>query len=249
MEHHAWLAKIPIAGAVHEAAIVPNHRIADTPLMLINPPLIGCGKVNKLVEQGLRFVGFEADYVLVTDLSTDSHGFPSTKNDDPVLKLILPEIERYPDAEERRLLYVAMTRAREEVHLLSSASNPSSFALELNENDYAIVDHSRDDGVANKCPSCESGFVVFVDFNNGFYGCSNHPICDYSEAKCPSCSGRVLRLSGSESSVCTNNQCAQIFEACPRCRSGAIIPKKGQNVVFEGCNTWPTCNFTRSIRS
>ena len=191
--------------------------------------------------------GLEADYVLVTDLSTDSHGFPSTKADDPVLKLILPKPELYPHAEERRLLYVAMTRAQEEVHLLSGASNPSSFALELNENDYAICDHSKSDLVENRCPSCESGFVVFVDFKNGFYGCSNHPVCEHSEAKCPSCSGRVHRLKGEDSAVCANEDCAQIYEACPKCPNGAIMPKKGRNGMFEGCNTWPACDFTRSI--
>lgn len=192
--------------------------------------------------------GLEADYVLVTDLSTDSHGFPSTKADDPVLSLVLPEPELYPNAEERRLLYVAMTRAREEVHLLSGASNPSSFALELNEKNYAICDHSKKDMVENRCPSCESGFIVFVDYNNGFYGCSNHPVCEHSEAKCPSCSGRVVRMKGEDNAVCSNEECAQIYDACPKCRNGALIPKRGRNGMFEGCNTWPDCGFTKSLR-
>ncbi|MGK7245438.1 ATP-binding domain-containing protein [Buttiauxella agrestis] len=40
---------------------------------------------------------------------------------------LLPQPEDYPDAEERRLLYVAMTRARHRVWLLFNKHEPSSF--------------------------------------------------------------------------------------------------------------------------
>jgi DNA helicase-4 len=42
-------------------------------------------------------------------------------------KALLPQPEDYPDAEERRLLYVAMTRARHRVWLLFNKQEPSSF--------------------------------------------------------------------------------------------------------------------------
>jgi len=50
--------------------------------------------------------------------------------DDSVLSLVLAEAETHPNAEERRLFYVALTRARVGVYLLTD--NPqSSFLNEL----------------------------------------------------------------------------------------------------------------------
>ncbi len=40
---------------------------------------------------------------------------------------LLPHPEDFPDAEERRLLYVAMTRARERVWLMFNKQQPSAF--------------------------------------------------------------------------------------------------------------------------
>ena len=54
--------------------------------------------------------GLEADHVIIPGLSRG--GFPSTKEDDPLLRLALPEGDDFPHAEERRLFYVALTRAR-----------------------------------------------------------------------------------------------------------------------------------------
>jgi DNA helicase-4 len=74
--------------------------------------------------------GLEADFVIVLDLLGGRYGFPSEIADDPVLSLVLAEAETYPNAEERRLFYVALTRARVGVYLLTD--NPqSSFLNEL----------------------------------------------------------------------------------------------------------------------
>lgn len=40
---------------------------------------------------------------------------------------LLPQPEDFPDAEERRLLYVAMTRARQRVWLMFNKQEPSVF--------------------------------------------------------------------------------------------------------------------------
>ena len=55
--------------------------------------------------------GLEADYVVVLDLCSGKYDFPVEIADDPVLDLVLAAPENYPNAEERRLLYVAITRA------------------------------------------------------------------------------------------------------------------------------------------
>ena len=61
-----------------------------------------------------RAKGREADYVIVLNLNDGRWGFPSKVDDDPLLELVLPPLSggAFPFAEERRLFYVAMTRAR-----------------------------------------------------------------------------------------------------------------------------------------
>ena len=85
-----------------------------------------------------RSKGLEADYVIVTGLTADKFGFPSEIEDDPLLDLVLAKPDRFPNAEERRLFYVALTRARHQVHLLVDRSHPSPFALELLKDGYDV---------------------------------------------------------------------------------------------------------------
>ena len=56
--------------------------------------------------------GLEADYVLVPRMVSGMYGFPSEVVDDPVLGIVMSESDRFPHGEERRLFYVALTRAR-----------------------------------------------------------------------------------------------------------------------------------------
>lgn len=75
--------------------------------------------------------GLEADYVLVLGLHAGRHAFPARIASDPLLQLVMPASEGWPDAEERRVLYVAITRARHKVYLMANANQPSDFVTEL----------------------------------------------------------------------------------------------------------------------
>jgi DNA helicase-4 len=75
--------------------------------------------------------GLQADFVVVLNLSAGRYGFPSEITDDPLLQLVMPEPEVFPNAEERRLFYVAMTRARHRVYLIGASYAPSAFLREL----------------------------------------------------------------------------------------------------------------------
>ena len=66
-------------------------------------------------------------------LSGGTYGFPAEIADDPILDLVLPANERFEHAEERRLFYVALTRAKEHVYLIADRERPSVFAEELTE--------------------------------------------------------------------------------------------------------------------
>jgi DNA helicase-4 len=52
---------------------------------------------------------------------------------------LLPVQEDFPDAEERRLLYVAITRARHRVWLLFNKEQPSSFVEVLRQLDVPVA--------------------------------------------------------------------------------------------------------------
>lgn len=73
--------------------------------------------------------GLEADYVVLPSMVR--RGFPSTKQDDPVLLLAMPPGDDHPFAEERRLFYVALTRARRSVAMFAVEGKVSDFVVEL----------------------------------------------------------------------------------------------------------------------
>ena len=80
--------------------------------------------------------GLGWDFVVILGMD---HKFPSTKSDDDLLSLFMIQPDIYPDAEERRLFYVALTRAKVAVILLGNEEKPSSFLFELNETKFQDV--------------------------------------------------------------------------------------------------------------
>ena len=75
--------------------------------------------------------GMECDHVIVLNLKDAKLGFPSQLEDDPLLERLMVKKEAFPYAEERRLFYVALTRAKKTCRLLVPIKNPSCFATEL----------------------------------------------------------------------------------------------------------------------
>ncbi|NLA51461.1 MAG: UvrD-helicase domain-containing protein [Alcaligenaceae bacterium] len=75
--------------------------------------------------------GNEADYVLLLEMNSGEFGFPSEKVSDKLVESFLPMPEDFPFAEERRLFYVALTRARRQVYLCYSEATKSVFIEEL----------------------------------------------------------------------------------------------------------------------
>ena len=75
--------------------------------------------------------GLEADYVILLQCNKDTYGFPSQINDDPVLNLVLTKSDQFPYGEERRLFYVAITRAKAMTIVLYDKRFPSVFVDEF----------------------------------------------------------------------------------------------------------------------
>ncbi|WP_088311475.1 UvrD-helicase domain-containing protein [Novosphingobium sp. B 225] len=80
-----------------------------------------------------RAKGLEADYTILLDVSEGDYGVPSRIEDDELLNLVIPRPETYSYAEERRLFYVALTRASRGTFLLANDRKPSRYIRELCE--------------------------------------------------------------------------------------------------------------------
>jgi len=87
--------------------------------------------------------GKQSDYVIVIGLTSQGYAFPSQIEDDPVLDLVLAKKEQILNAEERRLFYVAVSRAKKHVYLVASRNNPSTFACEIEKGEYEVTIEGR----------------------------------------------------------------------------------------------------------
>lgn len=125
--------------------------------------------------------GLEADYVIVLNCNDDKRGFPSKIESDPVMNLVLPLKDKFPYEEERRLFYVALTRARNKVFLLANAESPSDFVLEIK--DYPDVelrsDLTQKIPMPPKCPWCRKFLITKIINNKTYWSCSSYPECKY----------------------------------------------------------------------
>ena len=78
--------------------------------------------------------GITRDIVLVINMNEGEKGMPSTRGDDLILSMMLAKPDPYPLAEERRLFYVAMTRATERTILVCERGKMSRFIKEIAKN-------------------------------------------------------------------------------------------------------------------
>lgn len=101
--------------------------------------------------------GLEADHVILVNCSQDGSGFPSKISDDPILGYVLCKPEGYPFAEERRLFYVAITRAKKHAYVLYKETCPSPFVVEMEK---TVNPQQTQDSLL--CPWCQCGMLKVV---------------------------------------------------------------------------------------
>ena len=185
--------------------------------------------------------GKEADYVIVLEVNKGKYGFPCEKQTDAILEFLLPTPEPYPHAEERRLFYVSITRARNRVYLVYNPNLASTFIQELLNKEYGYPICT--DEVAGgptffvPCPRCGGSLVLRSGPEGNFAGCNNFPICSYKEPLCPSC-GSLMALSDG-GRKCTNPRCGTTSPLCPRCK-GPMVKHTGDYGEFWSCNNYRT---------
>jgi DNA helicase-4 len=113
--------------------------------------------------------GLQADYVFLLNNKAYGMGFPSQITDAPILQLLLDNCDHYPFAEERRLFYVAITRAKKKVWLVTLKKNESVFVKEIDE-----VHKESMRKTQYTCPLCGGRLVLRSGTYGNFYGCSNY---------------------------------------------------------------------------
>ncbi|WP_175557540.1 UvrD-helicase domain-containing protein [Raineyella antarctica] len=125
--------------------------------------------------------GLEADYVILPNLTKGIYGFPSKIEDDPVLGLAMPGDDGFPHAEERRLFYVALTRARRAVTIFTVVGQESPFVVELLDDPDVVVQGITPNATRVRvCPGCGQGTLVLRRGPYGeFLGCSRYPACTH----------------------------------------------------------------------
>ena len=166
--------------------------------------------------------GLEADVAVIlglVDQKTNYRSFPSRFPAEELACLPLLAKDEFEDAEERRLLYVALTRARNKVLIPVPVRGVSEVVFELLEHREQVHVFHRGDRV-DRCPFCLRGFILGRNLQN--LGCSNVE-CGFGPG-------------------------AEVL-SCPDCGTGKLKLKLGRHGFFVGCDQYPTCSFIDRERS
>ena len=175
-----------------------------------------------------RAKGLGYDHVIIINARNETYGFPSQVQEDPVLKYVVKDDHSYDYAEERRLFYVALTRTKNRVYIITPQQHPSEFVLELIR-DYPQVkvfgkiDKEPQEKTQDKrCPVC--GYPLQLRYKKAYglklWICTNEPeISDFM----------TNNLAGDEMTIMK----------CDKCKDGYLIVKDGRGSgPFLGCTNY-----------
>ena len=175
--------------------------------------------------------GLSADNVIIINAKDEVYGFPSKVDDDPVLNLVVSNDTSYNYAEERRLFYVALTRTKNRVFIVTPEKRPSEFIKELlsDPKSYPNVtlqgelktDLSISNIVKDRCPIC--GYPMQLRWNKNY--------------------GLRLWICTNDQEVCgfmTNDQRGGelSIQKCDWCKDGYLIVKGGRSGPILGCTNY-----------
>ena len=193
--------------------------------------------------------GLEADHVIILGADSARMGFPSMIVDDPLLSLVSPESEPFANAEERRVMYVAMTRARKTVTILASEARPSTFVTELiDDPEYGIIGPEELSKRTHTCLQC-GGRLLHMRGQDGpgWYRCEHVKLCGNRMSACPAC-GVGLPIRDTETGNLTCSECGAEQQPCPTCQDGWLVERRGRYGSFFGCVRFPDCRGKAKLR-
>ena len=192
-------------------------------------------KYNKQVK--LQFLtahsskGLSAENVIIINAKDEIYGFPSKVDDDPILNLVVSNDQSYNYAEERRLCYVALTRTKNRVFIITPEKRPSEFIKELLSDTQSYpnvtlkgelkVSSNELITVQNRCPIC--GYPMKLRWNKNY--------------------GLKLWICTNDQEICgfmTNDRRGRdlSIQKCDWCEDGFLIVKRGKKGYFLGCTNY-----------
>ncbi|PKG82220.1 AAA family ATPase [Colwellia sp. 75C3] len=187
--------------------------------------------------------GKEADFVIIVGLKRGVHGFPSEKETPALIDALLAKKETFAYAEERRLFYVALTRAKDRVYIIADMVDASCFVKELID-EHNIELHEFE-STSNQslitdlhCTVCETGQLKKRTGQFGdFYACSHYPRCAHKEKPCAKCDSPMTAKRHPDFKVCLNDSCRSLIPRCEKCNADMIL-RSGKNGEFWGCENY-----------
>lgn len=195
--------------------------------------------------------GLEADYCILLGFFQGKTGFPNKNKEESLIEALLPALDKFPYSEERRLFYVALTRAKHESHIIADAHSPSEFVDELLTPTYQlnIVSKKFKTQYRNifKCPACSIGYLILKQGKFGhFYTCSSGSMCAISPRICSKC--RSPSIDFTDKSICQNPNCRHQLPICHQCGRPMKL-RNGKFGHFWGCSGYglphDSCRQTR----
>jgi DNA helicase IV len=196
--------------------------------------------------------GLEADYCVLIGFFQGKLGFPNMNMDEAVVEALLPMLDTYPHSEERRLLYVGLTRARKKSYLIADPTAPSEFIMELLSPKYDLKIGSKtfEEKYMEifKCPLCSEGYLRLVTGRYGpFYSCSSRSICKVNLRICEKCG--APSIDKRNESTCNNRACRSSKPICDKCGRPMKL-RNGKFGQFLGCSGYgikdDQCKHTRN---
>jgi len=186
----------------------------------------------------------ESDYVIVDFINQNAwYNFPSSMIDDPILDLVTENFKWwFPNAEERRLFYVSITRWKKKVFLIYNKGKESNFLLNLlkyKSNTVCALQNKPFENLTlnehsewEKCFKCW-GALIQSQFWKDLpeYYCPNYMVwCNsyYYKNK-----WKLHRLTN-----CPNPFC-----------DWRMVVRKNQKTweLFLWCSNFPNCNYTKRL--
>ena len=165
--------------------------------------------------------GLGRDNVVIINGKDDILGFPSKIEDDPVMKLVVKEDEEIDFEEERRLFYVALTRTKNRVYIVTPQTRPSKFITEIKDKFTNVILRGveltpvESGAFKYKCPCCgyplqkRKSKLKLQAAINTLWICSNDPeVCGFMTNDL---NGNSAKLSISK---------------CPNCHDGYLVVKR-----------------------
>ncbi len=177
----------PIFNIINYSNLIEKEDILNKILLKYKKNIIALWRYDsdkKWLPKGIKFMTvhsskwLESDYVIILNWNKWNYWFPSEIKDNKLLDLVLSEPDNYKFSEERRLFYVALTRAKKKTFILTKEWNKSSFVEELENILWVKTNIFSENKIV--CPICKKWELISKNiYSKWWLWCNRFPYCKY----------------------------------------------------------------------